>query len=199
MLFAYGRFYAGGDIENDRDDMVAAMKFLEATSLVDKQHIGVMGTSWGGFEALYAGAFAPASVKPAAIVAISPLSDFSDEHAFVTVEVINRYATDTAKNLARSFFEPYLRRIDHTTRGTHYEGFRRADLVAGLTSPTFVLHEDWDTLVGYQQSTDLAAAAPGLVHLLSVRHSAPPVSWAEPELINSPGPLMNRGTRTPPS
>ena len=93
VLLAYGRFYAGGDIENDRDDMVTAMRFLEASRVVDRQHVGVMGGSWGGFQALYAGAYAPSSVKPAAIVATAPLSDFADELRFITIELPSRYTT----------------------------------------------------------------------------------------------------------
>ncbi len=191
VLFAYGRFYAGGDIENDRDDMVAAMKFLATSASVDREHIGVMGGSWGGFEALYGGAYAPLGVKPAAIVATAALSDFADEYAFITIELPSRYTTIDAREASRRFFEPYLRRMVHSGGAPRdFSGFTGADVASRLTSPTFLIHEDWDTLVNPRQSEFLANAAPRYVELMSVQHASPPPSWDAEDVANSHGPLL---------
>ncbi len=118
VLLAYGRFYAGGDLSNERDDMIAAMAFLKSAQLVDRGHIGVIGTSWGGFEALMATAYAPPGVTPAATVATTPPSDFAEEYVYTTQTMPSRYVVAQNQMQCRAFFAPYLRRILATTHGS---------------------------------------------------------------------------------
>lgn len=47
-LAVYGRFYAGGSIQNDVDDMVTGLEFLAREPGVDRSRIGIQGGSWGG-------------------------------------------------------------------------------------------------------------------------------------------------------
>ena len=130
-------------------------------------------------------------MKPAAIVASAPVSDFADEYRFITIELPSRYTTLDVREASRRFFEPYLRRIVHAG-GEHrdFSGFTGADVAVRLTSPTLLIHEDWDTLVNPAQSQFLASAAPRYVELMSVQHASPPPSWDAPDVANSHGPLL---------
>ncbi|MFY2556997.1 alpha/beta hydrolase family protein [Corallococcus terminator] len=163
VLNVFGRFYAGGDIQNDRDDMHAGMRFLAQAPGVDRSRIGVHGGSWGGFEALYAAADAPAEVRPKVGVALFPLSDFARQYDYLTSVVPSRVSDPVLRNQYATFFEPYRRRIDATTGGppgtpgADYGRWTREHLAPKLTTPFLVIHEDWDTLVPVEQTQTLAS------------------------------------------
>jgi dipeptidyl aminopeptidase/acylaminoacyl peptidase len=56
-------------VRDDIEDMKAGMWFVADQSDVDKTRIGVYGGSWGGFEALYATAYADPRARPLVTVA----------------------------------------------------------------------------------------------------------------------------------
>lgn len=193
VLAVYGRFYAGGSIQNDVDDMVNGLEFLAQEPGVDLARIGIEGGSWGGFLALYGAAYAPAAATPRIGSALYPLSDFAEEWRFITTTMPSRLTTDAGvANFAR-FFDAYLRRISASTGGGPDGGgaFTRFDvgaLAARLRTPFFVVHEDWDALVGVDQSTRLAAARPDLIRPIWLRHAASTAPWDA--IGTSHGPLM---------
>jgi hypothetical protein len=193
-LAVYGRFYAGGSIQNDVDDMVTGLEFLAREPGVDRSRIGIQGGSWGGFLALYGAAFAPAAATPRIGAALYPLSDFAEEWRHVTITMPSRLSPDAGLASSR-FFEPYLRRVAATTGGGPDAGgvFTRFDvgaLESRLRTPFFIVHEDWDALVGIDQSQRLAARRSDLIRPLWLRHDTAPTSWDT--IGTSHGPLMGQ-------
>lgn len=63
-LAVFGRFYTEHSIRNDVNDMITGLKYLGQHPRVDANRIGIQGGSWGGFEALYAAAYAPRKLFP---------------------------------------------------------------------------------------------------------------------------------------
>ncbi len=191
VLAVFGRFYAGGDIQNDRDDMHAGLRFLAQAPGVDRSRIGIHGGSWGGFEALYAAADAPAGSRPRVGVALFPLSDFAREVDYL-FNVLPARVTDPAKlGQYATFFEPYLRRIFATTGGppggpgSDYARWTREHLASTLAVPFLVLHEDWDTLVPVEQTQTLAALAGARITPVYFQHWDP-VDWNSRDLSHGP-------------
>jgi pimeloyl-ACP methyl ester carboxylesterase len=166
VLAVFGRFYAGGDLQNDRDDMNAGMRFLAQAPNVDTTRIGIFGGSWGGYEALYAAADAPSTVVPAVGVALSPLSDFAAEVDYVSRWVPARVSDPVMRSRYQQFFEPYFRRIFATTGGdpvtpdTDYTRWTAAHLASTVQTPFLILHDDWDTLIPVEHTRALVAQAP---------------------------------------
>ncbi|MCA9556187.1 MAG: prolyl oligopeptidase family serine peptidase, partial [Myxococcales bacterium] len=189
VLMLFGRFYAGGDVANDIEDMTLGFDLLATRDDVDRTRVGILGGSWGGFEALYGAAYARADLRPSVGAALYPLSDFEAERRFVTEVLPQRYTEETTRAASAEFFEPYLRRVDATVvaRGG-FEGLRAEDLVARIDAPFLVVHEDWDTLVSLEQSQRLVALAPDRFLPLWVLHDAPPTPWDQNP--NTHGPLM---------
>ncbi|RKG59854.1 hypothetical protein D7X30_12540 [Corallococcus sp. AB011P] len=166
VLAVFGRFYAGGDLQNDRDDMNAGMRFLAQAPNVDTRRIGIFGGSWGGYEALYAAADAPSTVVPAVGVALCPLSDFAAEVDYVSRWVPARVSDPAMRSRYQQFFEPYFRRIyattggDPVTPGTDYTRWTAAHLASTVQTPFLILHDDWDTLIPVEHTRALVAQAP---------------------------------------
>lgn len=187
VLSVYGRFYAGGSIQNDVDDMVAGLEFLAREPGVDTSRIGIFGGSWGGFEAVYGAAYAPANAVPRVGVALYPLTDFASEVDFVTRVMPARYMQPASVTANQAFFEPYLRRIEATTGGLPDAGgdFSKFDVNAissRLTTPFLFVHDTHDTLVDVEQTNRLISAKPQLISGLYFRHATPP-NW-DMELTN---------------
>ncbi len=171
-LMLFGRFYAGGSIQDDRDDMVLGLRFLENRPDVDPARIAILGGSWGGFEAIYAAAYAPESVRPAYGIALYPLSDFAQETAyadqFPTLSVAGQ------RDMYMNFFEPYGRRIQATVEPNgSFAGFTHADIASRLSTPFIFLHDDHDTLVPFTMAEDLAKSLGDRAQYLWFRHEAP--------------------------
>lgn len=190
VLLLFGRFYAGGDVQNDIDDMTMGLEFLASQPDVDPGRVGIMGGSWGGFEALYGAAYAPAELKPAVGVALYPLSDFEAERRFITEVLPGRYQQPASREASATFFEPYLRRLDATVaRNSGFVGLRAEDLVARIDAPFLIVHEDWDTLVSIEQSQRLVSLAPDRFLPLWLLHDGPPEPWDQ--ALTSHGQLLN--------
>lgn len=173
-LHIFGRFYAGGSIEDDRQDMQLGMRYLAQRQDADGGHVGVFGGSWGGYEAVYAINDAPASVRPLLGIVLFPLTDFVLEWRF----------TDRLKALAdlkqrddySKFFEPYRRRIVATTKGgpddagADFSRWTHQSLAPTLKTPIYVIHDDEDTLVPFDMATNLAQTMPDVVKPVWVMH-----------------------------
>ncbi len=190
VLSVYGRFYAGGSIRDDVDDMTTGLEFLAHEPGVDTSRIAIFGGSWGGFEALYGAAYAPAAATPKVAVALYPPSDFAAEAHFALQTMPSRYMQPASLAACDAFFAPYLRRIVATTGGLpdaggDFTGFDLASVTQRLRTPTLVVHDDYDTLVDVHQSELLTAAAPSLVSAVYLRHSQA-ANWDA--LLNQHGP-----------
>ncbi len=157
VVLVYGRFYAGGSVRNDIDDMRAGMWFVAEQANIDHARIGVLGGSWGGFEALYASAYGDVRARPLVTVALYPPADF------VTME--RHFASRTG--LAGDYLRPYVNRIHATTGGApatptaNYNGLTIPELcptsTTGLPANLLVLHDDNDNLVPVEQSRSLVS------------------------------------------
>ncbi|RKG81731.1 hypothetical protein D7W79_04395 [Corallococcus exercitus] len=195
VLAVFGRFYAGGDLQNDRDDMNAGLRFLAQADHVDTTRIGVFGGSWGGYEALYAAADAPATVVPSVGVALSSLSDFAQEVDYVSRVVPSRVSDPVMRSRYQQFFEPYFRRIHATTGGdpgtpgSDYTRWTAAHLASTVQTPFLILHDDWDTLIPVEHTRALVAQAPQRFTSLYLQNLAA-VKWNT--LPPDHGPLLTQ-------
>lgn len=165
VLTVFGRFYAGGSVWNDVQDTVAGLRFLGTQSNVDRARVGIFGTSWGGFEAVYGAAYAPAEVVPLVGAAVAPLIDFE---RFVNFLDTTLPTVTSATTLPRynAFYDPYLRRLFATTRGrpgdadADYSRLRSAALGPRLNTRLLIAHDSADTILPVAVSTQFVTANP---------------------------------------
>lgn len=159
VLHMFGRFYAGGSVLNDIEDMTCGLSYLATLPEADTARIGTFGGSWGGFEAVYGALYAPKEVAPAVGVALTPLTDFSQEWTYV-----DGAEADPRPLVAQQFtqfFEPYKRRIRQTTGGdpsmgdfsaiTHQGLLKRANQTRFLA-----IHDSDDALVPFTMGESFA-------------------------------------------
>jgi len=165
VLHVFGRFYAGGDIANDRHDMIAGMRFLAQEPTADRSRVLTSGDSWGAWEAIHAAIYAPAEVTVRGVAATAPPYDFVAFHQDLSA------LDDTIPDplIAADyveFFEPYLRRIEAGAGGApddaaaDYSLFSFDAVTNGLSSPLLLVHDEWDTLVPVTMSYALVDARP---------------------------------------
>lgn len=167
VLAVFGRFYAGGDVWNDVQDMVAGFEYLRSRADVDKSRIGVFGASWGGFLALHGAAYAPDGAVPAAGVALFPVIDF----ASLITHIDNLPNLVAPANLPAytSFFDPYVRRILKAAGGrpnqpgADYTRFTATAVGQRLSGRTLIAHDDGDTLIPATHSRSFATSFPAMV------------------------------------
>lgn len=108
--------YAGGDLENEKAEIKAALGFLKSSSLVKTTAVGVYGMSWGGFEALHGVAFARDILSPKVGVAVAPLSDFADQLKYIKSDIPSLIVNSSVETSYLDFFDAYLRRIFSSTK-----------------------------------------------------------------------------------
>lgn len=173
VVHAYGRFYAGGSIEDDILDATAPYHFALEREEIDRAHLGSWGGSWGSFMAVFGASRAPVESKPIAVGALWGPSDFSDLWAY-SEALPAAFPTPAT---AEAFFSPYRRRILAATGGpapsSTFAPYDREALCAGLGPTTHVLslHDDWDTLIPVAQTQDLVAGCPQVTPLYWHRQS----------------------------
>lgn len=178
-LFVYGRYYAGGSVWNDVDDMTAGLAFLGQHPAVDTANIGIFGASWGGFEAVYGAAYAPAGAVPKVGVALAPLALMDQQLEYLQQILPQSGISSELLTQYQTFFEPYVRRIYASTggapdaAGSDYS-FWDADALAQRTTTDFLLiHDEWDTLVPFVQSATLHEKNPQQFHPLFMYQESP--------------------------
>lgn len=162
-LVVYGRFYAGKSIDSDIQSVVDAYRFLESKSTVDKNKIGIYSGSWGGIGVLFGSKVATASynLKPKVISLAYPVSDPKQLYSYI--DSIPTLTANVAKQAEYSaFFDPYKRRINKATEAllglpTRYDNYTHTQLVSNDAS-TFIIHDDWDTLVPVTATSNLVTA-----------------------------------------
>jgi dienelactone hydrolase len=165
VLNTFGRFYAGGSVWNDVQDMVAGLRFLGTQSNVDATRIGMIGTSWGGFEVVYGSAYADAGVVPKASVAIAPVIDFQALANFVDT-TLPTLTDATHYPQYSAFFDPYMRRLFASTgswpgmAGSDYSRVTATAVGARLNTQLLVMHDDGDTILPAATSKAFVAAYP---------------------------------------
>lgn len=195
VLAIYGRWYLGGSIENDIQDMVNGLLFLRGRADVDHSRIGIHGGSWGGFEAVYGTIYSPPDVRPKFVSALFPLTDFENEMLFLKYGLA-RFTNPTLRAQYATFFEPFTRRIRASAGGwpgepgADYRRYDGAAVIARLDMPVLLPHEDWDTLVPYEQSTALALARPNVEPVWYLHTNPQPADWNT--LPPSHGPLFGQ-------
>ncbi len=172
VLFVYDRFYAGGHLNNDIDDVAAGLDFLVTQTSVDRSRVGVYGASWGGMEALYATAYSPSTLKPAATVALYPPLDIEKFVDHVNVVLPSLVQDPSAESFYASLFDPYLRRIQAAV-GTDYSTVNSTALRTRLTKPTLIMHDDWDTVVPSTMSREFVAQSASHIEGLWFPHTTP--------------------------
>ncbi len=159
-IHAYGRFYAGGTLEDDVLDAVAPYAFARTRpDEIDLARIGAFGSSWGGMMALFGASQAPEDAAPRVVVPISAPSDFVD---------LWTWSSDTFPTLSSNpgmvngFYSPYWRRATPTLgtppSGAPAEPYTHAGLCPGLPGTIILPHDTWDAIIPVTQTQGLAAA-----------------------------------------
>jgi len=191
VLTVFGRFYAGGSVWNDVQDSVAGLQFLSTQSNVDTAHIGMIGTSWGGFETVYGAAYAPASVTPLVAAAVAPVLDFEAWVNFVTNEL--PFVTNPAiQPQYANFFDAYLRRLFVTAGGVpgatsaDYSRVNAAALALRLRTRLLIAHDDGDTILPVGISRSFVAANSALTQGFWHEQSDPPPAYNTNILTHGP-------------
>lgn len=146
VLNVFGRFYDGGDIENDINDMVTGLDFLQG------KKVGITGSSWGGFEAVYASA--RSENKPAVGTAYYPPTDMKSWY---------EWTITTGED---EFFKPYQERILSATNGD-YSKWNQQFLADNLTTDFLIYHAYEDTLVPVSQTERLTEASEKITSIFS--------------------------------
>ncbi len=178
-LFVYGRYYAGGSIWNEVDDMTTGLAFLGQQSNVDSTRIGIFGASWGGFEAVYGAAYAPPTAVPKVGVALAPLALMDQQIQYLTQILPQSGAQPQILQQYQTFFEPYVRRIYASTNGapdapnSDYSFWDAQALAKRTTTQFLLIHDQWDTLVPFVQSETLNQLNPEVFHPLFMYQGAP--------------------------
>ena len=186
-LQVFGRFYVGGDVRDDINDMANGMRYLASRDELAHDRIGVFGGSWGGFEALYLATEAPASVRPRVGVALYPASDF--EQLWRWAVAAESLPPGTVRDTHVAFFQPYLRRIRASTGGgpdeADFSGLTHDYFDEHLSTPIFTFHDDHDMLVPFSSAQDLATH-PGIISTW-FRHAEPVARDSEESLMMAHG------------
>ena len=159
-IHAYGRFYAGGTLEDDVLDAVAPYAFARTRPAeIDLARIGAFGSSWGGMMTLFGASQAPADAAPRTVVPISAPSDFVDLWTWSTDTFLDASANP---GMVTGFYSPYWRR-GTPTLGTPPGGatalpYTHAGLCPGLPGTVILPHDTWDAIIPISQTLGLAAA-----------------------------------------
>ena len=168
VLVVYGRFYSGGDVENDIEDMVAGLRFLGTQTKIDQNQVGIIGGSWGGFEALYSALNAPAGVRPTVAVPMFPVTDFAGLINFINTKLPGLVSSDVLPQYTQ-FYDPYLRRFYASTGqppNTNNSGYTLDDLTTLVTAaniPMLIPHDDGDTILPANLSHEFSNANSNLI------------------------------------
>jgi len=176
VLLVFERFYAGGTIADNVKDTTLGLEFLQEQSGIDLNHLGLYGESWGGFEAIYGAANAPPGAVPAVGVAVSPPSDLGQFYQYATQGLSSLIQDQGVLAQRLLFYDPYVRRIAASTINSlsplsfDFSAYDLNFLQTNLKTKFLVLHDEWDTLVPFSQSVDLAAALPNQVQGLWYPH-----------------------------
>lgn len=155
VLLVYGRYYACDNLDGEILDMQTALGYLTSRPGADPTKVGIVGNSWGGFLALFGAAHAPAGVEIRVVSALNPPTDFEGWVKYT--DGLNA-TWHTPSQL--DFFNSYRRRVLSSSGGAPGKGdftrYSHSALCEGLDKiPTLLLHDEWDTLVPFAQSTGL--------------------------------------------
>ena len=180
VLFVFERFYAGGSVVDNVKDATLGLRFLSQLPGVDTAHLGILGSSWGGFEALYGAASAPAGAVPIVGVAWYPPSDLSQFYQYIVLGLPALIQDPGVLAAHQQFYDPYRRRIIAGTLASlsppslNFSSFVPDYLRTNLRTNFLVLHDQWDTLVPFAQSVALASALPDRIQGFWYPHIGPP-------------------------
>lgn len=155
VLLVYGRFYSGANLLDHATDVATGLWFLNGHKNIPANLIGIQSGSWGGVGSLFG--IQQSNVKPKVGAIFYPVSDSQKMKSYVQTEI--RQLTSSTQVILNydTFFDPYLRRIQHTVQLPLYSGvneYQQNDLTKVPTNILFV-HDEWDTLVPYQHTLSL--------------------------------------------
>lgn len=183
VAHVYGRFYAGGSLEDDILDASAGYHFaLDRADEIDVDRVGSFGGSWGALMALFGASRAPEGVTVRAVAVSSPPSDF---------QALDVWATEDGPAVWRdpaqleAFYSPYLRRIHAALpESGAYTRYRQPAVCEGLSSlpddAVLVLHDEWDLLIPVEQTRELDRTCPRVIQpMYWPRDGAPDYAVAE--------------------
>lgn len=163
ILIVYGRFYAGGDLQNDVNDVLTGLEFLNQHPKVETSKIGFYASSWGALVGLYAIQQADSGKKPLAAALVSPVSDVSKMKTYIQTLIPTYTADTTIQGQYTNYLDPHLRRLDKATESLtgqpeRYDAYSHTALSTAPATQFFTLHDTWDTLAPATMTTDLMTA-----------------------------------------
>lgn len=158
VLYIYHRFYAGRYASDYVQDAVDAIAWLKNKN--PSEEIGILGFSLGGFISSQTAARVQSSDLKA-IALISPLLSWPMQEQYLTS--LNSLISDsTTRNGYLDFFEPYTRRFSNQESKLEIPHF---------TTPTLLIHDQWDTLVPISQALQFQSANTSNVTFITHFHS----------------------------
>lgn len=155
VLNVFWRFYDSWDIENDIQDMLAGLKFLEW------KKVWITWWSWWWFEAVYAAA--RSKNKPVIWTAFFPPTDIENMYNW-------------SKTTGEDFFVAYQDRIDAWAKWD-YSKWNHDFLVNNLKTNFLIYHAYEDTLVPIEQTIKLTKLTDSVSSIINNKKKAKLSHW----------------------
>ncbi|MEJ5999100.1 alpha/beta hydrolase family protein [Paucibacter soli] len=186
VIVVYQRFYAGGSLQNDIDDTLAGLAFLQAQPSVDGQRIAVWGSSYGGSLALHAAAAAPVGAAPAFGALSTPLVDYAQFEPYARWQEAAH--SDPGKAILR--LEPFRRRVEAAATPASgpadYAPYGSGFLVQRLKTKFLFIHDSFDTISPLLQANALYFGTPGRHQVFIYPHQGQSLDWSHFDITHAP-------------
>lgn len=186
VLLLYQRTYAGGDLQDDIDDVVSALSFLNQDAQVDRRRIGAWGSSWGGSLQLHGMAQAPSAQRPSVASISTPIIDFEQYVGYA--DWLGAVHTDAGQAVLR--LQPFaVRARAAAARAENPDGLARyaaAPLLANRQTRILFLHDLFDTVAPLIQANTLYFGTPGFHQVFLFPHQNETLEWTRLEVAHAP-------------
>lgn len=186
VLLIHQRFYAGGDLQNDIDDTVSGLVFLNQNAQVDRRRIGAWGSSYGGSILLHAMAQASTAWRPAYAAVATPIVDFEQFVPYADWQA----AVNADPGQAILRLQPFAQRAraaaaraESTTGLARYNS---AALQANRDTRMLFLHDLFDTIAPLLAANTLYFGTPGQHEVFIYPHQGADLDWARLEVSHAP-------------
>lgn len=209
VAYLFTRYYRADGLSADASDVALALNYLSSNpdllaGLVDKNHIGVQGTSWGGAVAALGVALSGVHVKSLSL--LYPLVGITDALGQYDVFLPGLLGTISGQAQAyNSFWLPRFRRLTNTsplaasnllsTDGLAHE-------LVNLVTATMVIEDDYDSLIPIASAQNLVSSMqslrPGSASGIFITHQSLglPLNYSTAPLGHSTWGLDSNGNPT---
>lgn len=183
VIISFERFYAGGSLQNDIDDTLAALQFVKSRPQVDARRIGVWGSSYGASLVLFATAQAKAAWMPAYGALLGPIADFE---MFVSYAdwLGAVHANPGGARLRLGAFRN--RALAAATDATGNVDLARYAAPATLEPKFLFVHDSFDTIAPMLHAAGLYYGTPGKHQVFVYPHQGMNIDWQNFDITHAP-------------